>query len=599
MGIGPLILVSQRSWIVSVAIYDSLMRIRQITVKNFRAIRHVSLKPAACTVLVGENATGKTSILHALRLLLDTDARRLVAELTEDDLNHEARKAGERTLSIEIEVGEVERHPELQAAFMTSVATDGTEQYFTLRGSFGPEEPTDKASPVVWRALVLPPDASKADPVPFTARMAQMLPLYHLDAVRDAARETRASGRSLLGRLLQDISLDDIADKLRTAVVNVNTQLGASKALTAMASALTNLIRPHTPGSHGDLRFVLTQEDIDSVLKGLRLVVHEPGGSLDIARQATGLQNLVLVALFRHLVTLTGVGFPILSFEEPEGHLHPHGQRRLAQELVALPGPTLMTTHSPIVVEKVPLASVIRLARGTSGVSSYQCAAPSRQEQTDFAQFIRAGRAEALFARSVIAVEGESECIALPAFARLLGLDLDRDGVYVVRCESNTFVATVQRALGAKALHIPVVVTYDLDALERNDDLLNTAIKGGALEATVSAAKGQPVHIKRAALDALGWIAVTENFEEEVCSNGYGDVAVGVIDAEGFGGGFDKFVSTNGLSRDGTAAGKYIPKHSRLKISLARAVASNAATVRRVPSCFEVALTRAVALATA
>src|SRR5690242_19860785 len=112
------------------------MRLRRIGVKNFRVIRDVALTPAPCTVLVGENATGKSTILHALRLLLDTEARRLTAELTEEDLNHEARKAGENTLSVEVEIGEVEKHPELQAAFMTAISTDGTEQYVTLRGTF-------------------------------------------------------------------------------------------------------------------------------------------------------------------------------------------------------------------------------------------------------------------------------------------------------------------------------------------------------------------------------------------------------------------------------------------------------------------------------
>lgn len=576
------------------------MRLRKIGVKNFRAIRDVSLTPAPCTVLVGENASGKSTILHAIRLLLDTDARRLVTELTEDDLNHEARKAGESTLTIEVEIGEIEKHAELQAAFMTTISTEATEQYVTLRGTFGPEDPSDKSSPTVWRAVVMPPMGSKADPVQLTARMARMLPLYHLDAVRDPARETRTSGRSLLGRLLQDVSLEDIANNLRAAVINVNTQLGASSELTAMASALTNLVKPHTPGNTANLRFVLTQEDINSVVKGLRLVMQEPGGALDLARQATGLQNLVLVALFRHLITLGGVQFPILSFEEPEGHLHPHGQRRLSQDLFSLPGPTLMTTHSPIIVERAPLSSIVRLARRASGITPHQSAQPSKSEQMDFAQFIRAGRAESIFARSVIAVEGESEFIALPAFASALGIDLDQEGVYVVRCDSNTFYATVQRALGAAALNIPVVVVYDVDALKHNDQLLDAAINGGATAPALAAAKGQDVTVKRAALDALGWIPADENFEDEVCRCGYDGSAFDVIKDEGVDGGFSKFMTDRGLSRDGAAAAAYIVESrykSRLKIALARSVAVKVPTMKKVPPCFELALKRAVALA--
>jgi putative ATP-dependent endonuclease of OLD family len=55
-------------------------------IRNFRAIAHldVRLKPGL-TCIIGENNTGKTSILHALRLVLDASLPNTFRQLTADD----------------------------------------------------------------------------------------------------------------------------------------------------------------------------------------------------------------------------------------------------------------------------------------------------------------------------------------------------------------------------------------------------------------------------------------------------------------------------------------------------------------------------------
>ena len=48
------------------------MRLSKITIENFRGIKYVEIElDRDVTVLIGENNTGKTSVLEALRLCLD------------------------------------------------------------------------------------------------------------------------------------------------------------------------------------------------------------------------------------------------------------------------------------------------------------------------------------------------------------------------------------------------------------------------------------------------------------------------------------------------------------------------------------------------
>jgi putative ATP-dependent endonuclease of OLD family len=46
------------------------MKIREIIVKNFRCLKYVAIPLTDTTVLIGENNSGKTALLEALRIAL-------------------------------------------------------------------------------------------------------------------------------------------------------------------------------------------------------------------------------------------------------------------------------------------------------------------------------------------------------------------------------------------------------------------------------------------------------------------------------------------------------------------------------------------------
>jgi putative ATP-dependent endonuclease of OLD family len=64
------------------------MYIRRLVVRNFRAFRHfdVVLEPGL-TCLIGENNSGKTTPLHALRLVLDANLPGWYRQLSREDFS--------------------------------------------------------------------------------------------------------------------------------------------------------------------------------------------------------------------------------------------------------------------------------------------------------------------------------------------------------------------------------------------------------------------------------------------------------------------------------------------------------------------------------
>lgn len=83
-----------------------------------------------------------------------------------------------------------------------------------------------------------------------------------------------------------------------------------------------------------------------------------------------------------------------------------------------------------------------------------------RITEKDLERYIEVTRAEMLFARGVILVEGEAELYLVPSISRLHGVDLDRRGVTVCSVGGIHFGSYVRFL---KALKIPFTVVTDGD----------------------------------------------------------------------------------------------------------------------------------------
>src|SRR6185437_9865302 len=66
------------------------MRLSRIVIKNLRSLKMVDVPlSAASTVILGENNTGKSTIIHALRLVLDVSLPSSYRSLLKEDVNCE------------------------------------------------------------------------------------------------------------------------------------------------------------------------------------------------------------------------------------------------------------------------------------------------------------------------------------------------------------------------------------------------------------------------------------------------------------------------------------------------------------------------------
>ncbi|OQA30151.1 MAG: hypothetical protein BWY57_03014 [Betaproteobacteria bacterium ADurb.Bin341] len=229
--------------------------------------------------------------------------------------------------------------------------------------------------------------------------------------------------------------------------------------------------------------------DPDKLLRALRLLFDDK--QRDISEASLGTANILYLALrsleLESLVDEGNREHTFFGIEEPEAHLHPHLQRlvyrsylrpRQPAEAKAKPKESrvtyLLTTHSPHIASVTPVKSLILLRKdynenATVGMSGAEIALTD-PERDDIERYLDVSRAEGLFGRRILLVEGDAEKFLVPVLAARADYDLDSLGITVCSVAGTNFAPYV-KFFGPQGLNMPFAVLTDLDPQEGGQSL--------------------------------------------------------------------------------------------------------------------------------
>lgn len=438
------------------------MKLRKVHIENFRGIKSLDLDLDETVVLIGENNSGKTAVLDALRLCLrDLGPRRRVVFDPYDFYLKDTAAEPSSSAPIIIEITFSEDTAEEWGNELTGRLTrlgilqvgDEDRNRVVLRVSCTFNSVTREFDQD-WQFLNLQGQPFPSVPDTALGALQREVTYYYLSALRDAARHFDANG-PFWRPFLKDSQLTsekktDIEAKLR----EVNELVVQSHESFEQARNRLKKVQDVVPMASGDVVSIeaVPGRLFDMLAKAQINLSTTTGAKVPVGRHGEGTQSLAVLMLFSAFLDTRSSGTSIIALEEPEAHLHPSAVRALWGVLNGINGQKLITTHSGDLLSEVDIHHMRRLAKKPAGIVSSRITPGtlSEEETRKFNYHVRRTRGELLFARSWLLVEGESESWIYPAAARVMNIDLHREGVRIVEYSQSDvgLLAKVANALG-------------------------------------------------------------------------------------------------------------------------------------------------------
>jgi putative ATP-dependent endonuclease of the OLD family len=453
------------------------MIIDRIRIRNFRNLADVELHLLPGTVLVGENRSGKSNLIHAVRLVLDPTLSASDRQLGRDDFwdglsdgteEWDPMVAGQ-TIEVSIDIIDFLDEPAILTALCDAlVEQEPPRARLTYR--FGPAD--DQQAPggkPKYRGRIFGGDD---DDRPIPSDLRGYLYVVFLHALRDVESDIGNWRRSPLRRLLEAAATavpEEELTKVREVMKGANTQLNALAVIQELGGKISSRLLDMIGANQAlDTELAVAPDDPLRAIRTMRLYV-DGDAHRNLASSSLGTLNVLYLALLElgldQRLAEKDVAHVVWAIEEPEAHLHPHLQRLIFKRLLEVPSKartTLVTTQSPHIASVASPKSlvVLRTVDGQTKVAAAHRAKLAEAEWSDIARYLDATRAELVFARRILLVEGYAEQVLVPVLAKAHGLDLDKLGISVCAIHGTHFTPYSRFC---DALEIPWAVITDGD----------------------------------------------------------------------------------------------------------------------------------------
>jgi len=477
------------------------MHIDKLQIRNFRNFLRSQFEfQKGVNTLIGENGSGKTNALYALRLLLDDSLYRNATHLRESDFCRALGDWHGHWIIVSLDFAELDpsegcqllkqnsghmnetntgtytfyfrpkqevrrdlhematggSHPDKIRGYLTGLSVDDYEPILTGRATADFLDNTVYANIVGdFKALAFP-DPESDDQALLGVRMGPIHPeisCTFAQALRDVVSDLRRYRSNPLLTLLRgagsSIQIED-ATRISQAIKQLNLDISSLPEIQGIATGVQATLHStvgHTYSPSVSVESALPAE-IERLLQRLTITVgDDPSATYrgDLREQSLGGANLIYLALklLEYEVKLSGDrAAHFLLIEEPEAHIHTHIQKTLFENQAAHKTQVIVSTHSTHVSSAAKIRSVNILARQGDHADVFQPAAGlSSEEVARVERYLDAVRSTLLFAKGVILVEGDAELVAVSALVRrCFGISVDELGVSVVAMDSAFFV---------------------------------------------------------------------------------------------------------------------------------------------------------------
>lgn len=474
------------------------VKISHLSIENFRGIKKATLLLPDHVALIGDNNTGKSTVLEALDLVMGPDRLSRQSPIDEHDFYGGAYLASAETAApvehnAQPDEGGAKIEAESPQIVITATVTglsseqvshfndyiewwdtskcelfdeadltalDATPTVSALRltfiGRYDKDEDDFEGKTFFTRSLT-----ESDTPEPFTKRDKQRCGFLYLRSIRTGSRALSLERGSLLDIILRIKEIrpkmwEATLDELSSFDVASDPALGISGILQSIDAALKKYV-PWEWGVQPHLRVsALTRRHLREVITAF-VATGSGMHSAPYYRQGTGTINMLVLAMLSQIAE--DKQNVIFAMEEPETAIPPYAQKRIIHELRKLSAQSIFTSHSPYVLEEFSLEQTVVLARSADGeLTQAAVVLPASVKHKRYRQEFRTRFCEGLLSRRILIAEGATEATSLPAVARRLSelnpgtyASLEALGISVLDAGSDSQIADlggIYKALG-------------------------------------------------------------------------------------------------------------------------------------------------------
>lgn len=362
------------------------MQLSRIVIRNFRSLKLVDVpvtEKVSC--LVGENNTGKTNVIHALRLCLDSNLTSTYRMLAKDDIHCDVDQTKPFQVLVGVEFTGFQKSDNEEAMLHgTQIADNRARIFYRFRpkrerlaqdpnapltlADYGWEiagggDPAKDLTGIEWNDEHADFSASGVN-----FQNLQNFLVCYLPPLRDVESDLQQLRRSPLARLIEASNITEAEQAaLVAAIQTANDSIEASPTVKAISTGIDTRFKDVTgPAYSLDIDLGVAAPSFQSIIRNINVLLSSQAvKKIDPRRNGLGLNNILYISILMEWLKKRADGGKsageLILIEEPEAHLHPQLQFTLLDALTRLPFQSLVTTHSTHVTSKAPLKSFLFL----------------------------------------------------------------------------------------------------------------------------------------------------------------------------------------------------------------------------------------------
>lgn len=445
------------------------MIISELKIYNFRRFKSVDDVPGleitfhkGLNALIGENDSGKTAVIDALKLVLLTQSNEYIRP-TDDDFYKPINGDACSEFKIDCTIKEFTQNEAKNFIEYLTFKKDGDKVEYTLDLHYRAWKEGYK----IFHELRV---GDIDDSVSIDGKARDLLKAVYLKPLRDAKHEMSSGRGSRISQIL--VNHPVFKDKKEHIVLNIiedankkieNYFVNDLEGKRILQTIRDNLESFNDKGQASNAELKTSEIQIKAILESL---------SLNAPELNPGLGELNLLFIAAELLLLkddNDGGMKLALIEELEAHLHPQAQLRLISYLQNEYNENavqiIISTHSPILASKINLKNLILMKNGFGYDLGEGKTGLQKGDYLFLQRFLDSTKANLFFAKGIIMVEGDAENILVPVIADILGYPLEKYGISIVNVGSTAFLrySSIMVRKDGRSIDIPVSVITDCD----------------------------------------------------------------------------------------------------------------------------------------